>query len=640
MPSQRPRPPISNSNAPASPRPPAASLLGASRRGALLLLACAAGAEGSLAQTPSAIFSAFAGTPLDLIPGQGGAVFSSFTQATVRLSRTGRYLALAMNASSLPSANDNFTVVATAQGIQYVVQEGIALPGIGFGYVGRPDTPIGINDLGDLAISGQLNNPLVSANDAVLRFDRSAGQWSYVALENTPIPGIAGESFSPLIDWTTLLDDGRVAFIDSSTSGVLPSSQDEILFLATPGAPAYSILAQAGVLVPSGQAGGTNAFLSDIFRATVSADGLRYLLDGALAGVPAGTGRVVVVDGQVVHQQGQSVPGLTGVVTSTFPDAEIFPGGDWAVLSATTTGDTYLLVNGSIRLKEGDPIPGGLPGETVSSLRHVDINRHGELAVHIDTSARSVVVYLPADAQLPGRVVFNTITGPVASSGTRIDLDGDCQLDNAFLTFINDDTAGIDDQGRIYVVGRLANSSLLTEGDALFSVIGYGQAPVDCNGNGRPDDCEIGKNPLLDQDFDGQLDSCQGAVLSVDQLIVSRSEGGQQNFSLAAGAAFAGQIYLLLGSASGTSPGLDLGSVTLPLVVDAYTSFTLSGGAPVLSGAAGLLDGAGSAGASLTLTPALLPPAQVGLTLHHAALVFNGLVFTLASNPVGFVLGA
>jgi hypothetical protein len=605
------------------------------------LLALGLGAALAPAQTPSALISAGAGTPLDFIPGQPGVPISSFTQATLRLSRTGRFYALAVNATSQPSSSDNYLLVGTAQGIQYSIAESAPLPGIGFGYLSRPDTPIGINDLGDVAFSGQTTNPAANANDGVFRFDRSANLWATVALENQAIPGLAGEIFSPLMDWVTLLDDGRVAFLDTSTSGALPSSQDELLFLAQPGAPAYSILAQAGVTLPTGQAGGTTAFLSDLFRATVSADGLHYLADAALAGVPAGTGRVVVVDGAVVHQQGQSVPGLTGVVTSTFPDAEMFPGGDWAVLSGTTTGDSYLLVNGVYRLKEGDPVPGGQAGEVVQTLRHVDINRWGDIAVHVDTNLRGVVLFLPSDPQLPGRVVFASATGIPPFTGTRVDLNGDCVLnDDAYLVFLNDDTTGIDDQGRIYLIGRLANGAGLTEGDALFSVRGSGQTPLDCDGNGRRDDCEIGKNPLLDQNLDGLLDSCFGQTLSVNQLLISASEGGQQNFNLSAGAGFAGQFYLLLGSASGTAPGLPLGSVVLPLNPDAYTSFTLGGGAPVFSGSIGLLNAAGNASAALTLAPGALSSTQIGLTLFHAALVFDGVNFTLASNPVAFLLGA
>jgi hypothetical protein len=607
-------------------------------------LATFAFAGSALAQTPSAIFTANTGGALDLIPGQGGAPFSSFTQSTLRLSRTGRYFAIAMNATSLPSSGDNFTVIGTAQGIEYVVQEGALLGSIGFGYSSRPDSPIGINDLGDWAFSGSTTNPSFSANDVVARFDRSANQWALVAVENTAIPGIAGENFSPFTGSVTLLDDGRVAFVDSSTSGALPSSQDELLFLATPGAPAYSILAQAGVLVPSNQAGGTTATLSDIFEATVSADGTSYILEGGLTGVPAAQFRVAVVDGVVVHQQGDAIPGLTGTATSNFSDVEMFPGGDWSIMSGTTANESYLLVNGSVRLVEGDPVPGGLPGETIDTMRHVDINRFGDIALHTETSVRSVVLLLPADPLLPGRVQFATATTAGVTTGTRTDLDGDCTLDDAYLVFINDDTVAIDDERRVFVVGRFANSFSTVVGDALFSSRRIGAFGADCNANGIADDCEIGKNPLLDQDLDGAIDTCGAPpTLTVDRLIVSRTDGGSQNFTIDVGPAFAGQFYILTGSATGTLPGTPVatstGSILLPLNVDAYTFQTFNG-PPVFSNFIGLLDANGTGAATLTIAPNVLSPSLVGIELDHAALTFDGVFFTSVTNAVAFELGA
>jgi len=608
-------------------------------RRALAGLALVTAAPLASAQTAPAIVTASSGSALDLLPGTAGVPVSSFTQAALRLSRTGRWYALTVNATSQPSPSDTYVLIGTTQGIVESIVETAALPGLGFGFSARPDARIGVNDLGDIAFSGTTTNPSVNANDVVVRYDRSAGVWVNVAVENTPIPGVAGENFSPLMDSVTLLDDGRVAFVDSATSGALPSSQDELLFLATPGAPAYSVLAQAGVLVPANQAGGTTAFLSDIFEATVSADGLSYILEGGLIGVPSTQFRVAVVDGVVVHQQGDAIPGLTGVATSNFSDVEMFPGGDWAILSGTTNNESYLLVNGAVRLKEGDPVPGGLPGETVDTLRHVDINRHGDLAVHTETSARSVVLFLPANPAQSGRVQFATATTAGVTTGTRLDLDGDCDLDDAYLVFLNDDATGIDDDGRVYGIGRFANSFSTTVGDALFSSRRIGAIGADCDGNGLADDCEIGKDPLLDQDLNGVLDVCQSFSLTVDTLIVSRSEGGVQTFALAAGPAFASQFYILLGSASGTAPGVPLGSVTLPLNPDAYTNLVLAGGGS-FSGFLGFLDGNGSATAALIVPAGTLSPSLVGLSLRHAALVFDGVGFTFASNPVAFELGA
>ena len=109
--------------------------------------------------------------------------------------------------------------------------------------------------------------------------------------------------------------------------------------------------------------------------------------------------------------------------------------------------------------------------------------------------------------------------------------------------------------------------------------------------------------------------------LTVDTASLSLSAGGTANFSLDAGAANAGRLHLLLGSVTGTAPVTTVGAVDIPLVIDAYTLFTLANPtAPPLVGALGFLDGQGTGAASLSL-PAGTDPALAGVTLHHAYLL-------------------
>jgi len=117
---------------------------------------------------------------------------------------------------------------------------------------------------------------------------------------------------------------------------------------------------------------------------------------------------------------------------------------------------------------------------------------------------------------------------------------------------------------------------------------------------------------------------------------VSLATGGMQSFDLAAGSTQPGQLFLILGSATGTSPGIPWGDVTLPLNYDPYFLYTLS---HVLSPnwfyAYGNLSTQGTAN-SLLFVPSGLDPALAGLTLHHAfvALDPESLSPTFASNAV------
>ena len=123
-------------------------------------------------------------------------------------------------------------------------------------------------------------------------------------------------------------------------------------------------------------------------------------------------------------------------------------------------------------------------------------------------------------------------------------------------------------------------------------------------------------------------------TLIADVGTLSAFVGGTQGLELIAGPDSAGRLYLLLGTASGTQPGIAVDGELLPLNVDAYTLYTLQhpNQAP-LQGSLGALDGAGRASASFVLPP--LVPGTAGLSLHHAYAVFgpSGSV-ALTSNAV------
>ena len=120
-------------------------------------------------------------------------------------------------------------------------------------------------------------------------------------------------------------------------------------------------------------------------------------------------------------------------------------------------------------------------------------------------------------------------------------------------------------------------------------------------------------------------------------LEVSLSTGGTQSLKLDAGAAHAGDPYLLLGSVSGTTPGTVVGGTILPLNWDGYSlaTLTLANQAPFL-GTFGLLDAAGTAQAQLALPPGL-DPYLAGVTIQHAFLA-TGAAGVFASNPLPLTL--
>lgn len=123
--------------------------------------------------------------------------------------------------------------------------------------------------------------------------------------------------------------------------------------------------------------------------------------------------------------------------------------------------------------------------------------------------------------------------------------------------------------------------------------------------------------------------------LALDTNQIPASTGGTVNFTLEAGAAYGNRNYFLLGSASGTTPGLPLpgGQATLPLNWDAFTDLVLVlANTAVFPSIQGAFDGGGSASAQMNaLKP--LPSSVVGLHLHFAYLLYNP--YDLVSNAAG-----
>lgn len=146
----------------------------------------------------------------------------------------------------------------------------------------------------------------------------------------------------------------------------------------------------------------------------------------------------------------------------------------------------------------------------------------------------------------------------------------------------------------------------------------YGGEDLDLDGIGDtpyavPDSIYVDHFPLMELAGD--------AFLRADTFSLSVASGGSVTFQLDAGAAEAGRGYILIGSATGRSPGTPLpGGAVLPLVLDDFSADVLANlNGPSYADFAGTLDGGGHAEATLHLPP--LAPEYAGRTLYFAFLL-------------------
>jgi hypothetical protein len=131
-------------------------------------------------------------------------------------------------------------------------------------------------------------------------------------------------------------------------------------------------------------------------------------------------------------------------------------------------------------------------------------------------------------------------------------------------------------------------------------------------------------------------------ALASDVSFLSLGMGGAQVLTLEGGSGRAGWAYFVLGSVTGTTPGIDFGGdVLLPLNFDLYMNLTLSKpGFGAFGAFRGTLDGTGHAVATFSV-PSLTDPTLAGMTINHAYLAASVLGFPeFASNsvPVRFSL--
>jgi hypothetical protein len=126
---------------------------------------------------------------------------------------------------------------------------------------------------------------------------------------------------------------------------------------------------------------------------------------------------------------------------------------------------------------------------------------------------------------------------------------------------------------------------------------------------------------FLDRIWNGTIyyDTKGGGALSVNPATISASTGGAVEFTLDAGANYANGKYLIMGSVTGTAPGILLpGGTVLPVNFDTFTNITIIfANSAFFQNTLGLLDGNGQASAKFdTLGP--LNPIFVGVVINFA----------------------
>ncbi|MEZ5977563.1 MAG: hypothetical protein R3F34_05025 [Planctomycetota bacterium] len=492
---------------------------------------------------------------------------------------------------------------------------------------------------GDRMIVGAIgDNTFGALAGAAHIYEKSGATWSEVA-NLAPANLVANDLFGSSV----AIDGDRVivgAYLDQST---VQNGGSASVFERQ----ANGTWLEAGVLVNS-----DNVF-NDQFGRSVDIDGDRALVGcwgrddkgnasgGAYvferqAGVWNQVAKITAMDGQALDQFGIAVD-LQGDRCAIGANFEDDKGAD--------AGAAYIFerqANGTWRQMTKLTASDGIPGDEFGYALSLDGDRvvvgcrgHDTGAAPFNTG-RVYVYERASQASWPEVTFIAPSDVSQKEFGAEVELKGDRMIVGAWV-----DALGGVQRGSAYWFQRQPNNSWMemakiTASDGLDS----DRFGISIGLSG--DRIAIGS---YQKDGAGGLAADSGGTYVVDigtllhgDPTISASAGGTHDFILRSPTT-PGQLFLFLGSLSGTSPGLfdPVSAKIVPLNFDAYMSLLLNtSGAGLLQPWFGFLDGNGFGNAAFVV-PAGINASFVGKTFYHGFItidLFGTGILSLASNPV------
>lgn len=437
-----------------------------------LLASAACLATASIASAfPVAIFSNIAGQANNTVPTLGGA-FNPGTSSASAFDRPffspdgSRWM---IGAVKDDATDDKDLIIVgsgtSAVGAQTVVSEDTASFFDGTRTWDAFKVNMGITNTGAYAFGGDVSG--ATTDDAVVVLWNGATH-SVVGREQVTASPVAGQTIGATHDSIHILNDQTIRY----RTTLNPTTTKQLLINGAGSLGETDVTSPAGQLVAPAQT--VDAFAIDHYSS--SADGAHHIWSGDLNGGTT-TDAVVVVDGNVVAQEGAPLPGnvVPGVNVGVIPTGDKSPqmspsGSNWSTRMPLADTTDVVLKNGQVMARTDQPIFAGsldVWDDTAFGANFFinAVNDNGDMVIGGliagDATKDAVLVYHGANGQ----------SSILLSEGDAVDLDGNGQLDdNAFIDIMGNDDAVLTNSGVLYMVVALQNDQNVSIGNAFITL--------------------------------------------------------------------------------------------------------------------------------------------------------------------------
>jgi hypothetical protein len=539
------------------------------------------------------------------------------------------------NPGDTPTSSDTGIFYGPVGALSLVAREGEQVPflpaGVLWGEMDSTNLPLGqfynINASGQVLFTSPLAGAVTTGDDAVLvTGDPSSLQ--IVSREGDTVAGgaiVSVQATTPtgsvVLGFSTLLNASGMVLHDmrfSTTSGTAQVTNDRALAIWSGGVD--NIIAREGDPAP-GTAGaifgnsGNTWTVDGVSQFTASGyTTMNAQLFGGDVSGPTND-RAIYYGGipgwTMIARTGDAVPGLPGVTFASFNNAGIACNDDNQVVflaslaGAVTAADDSALMfsdNGvlTVLAREGSPavFPGLLAGswiyESMASggTATPRLNERGQILwqPNINDGSSSRTIMVARTPAIGWQLVFDRSETITTAAGT----------------------------------GALNGVSTIGSGASADGGVGW------FNNDG-----DVLLRPSVAAPVTATMARVRVGSLVTRPAAVSAASPVPHTFAIDCGAAQANQVYLVIGSVSGTRPGTPFpGGPTIPLNIDSWLNISLAfANSAIYTNTLGLLDAQGKASASFNLPPGL--PGAAGTLIHHAVVALD--LFTIlpvfASEP-------